>query len=145
VSFSRPTESAPLDLDQIYQLDPRAFLFRNLHECGTLIERINARLDRTEVLDDAATGDRGCYLVMTRNGLVENYAIDPGVHVILSTFETPRCCGEVVEAVAEISDGASIAPGFFENLIRIGVLVGSDGEAAAFPAPARSVSARAYG
>jgi hypothetical protein len=114
------------DLDQRYQLGPRTFLLKDIHNCNVLLDQIRNAADNHAPLDDRDTGERECYLVIGsggKDGVFRNYAIDTAAYTILSLFEKPRSLHHVSLALAELTDGIQVDRHFFEGLIRIGALV----------------------
>lgn len=125
---------ARLDPARPYRLGSGVYLFRRLHDCAILIDRIG-RLSNGRLLEDAETGEPGCFMVVgrgTRDGAMDNYALPPETHAVLSLFERPCSYRDVCRLLAPLTGGEAPEPEFFESLIGQGILV----PAAAPPAAA---------
>ena len=98
-----------------YILSSGAVLFDNLHDCGTLLERIRMEPDDAAPFDDASTGACGDYLVVVSGGQLKNYAVSNGLLTILKIFQQPRMYDEVASALGGREP-------LLEELIALGVL-----------------------
>jgi radical SAM superfamily enzyme YgiQ (UPF0313 family) len=116
-----------LDHDQLYQLSPAAFLFKNIHDCAALIERIetNKSTGSITVLRDDEVGERGNYLVISKgsvDGEMDNYELDPAGFVVASLFEQPRSYRQLCASLKPYIGEEEPDREFFKDLIALGVL-----------------------
>ena len=130
------SRSRAFDPSQPYQLGARVWVLADLHDYGTLLERIQ-HAPGTRPLDDSQTGERGVYLLHAAGAAATSYRIDPGIQAILSLFEAPHTCREVAALVRRATGAPDIGDAFFAGLVDAGILV------AGTPAAASSAQATA--
>lgn len=107
----------------LYRLSENARILADLHDCVSLLARIR-RMPRGDArLDDRDIGTRACHVAILKNGTAEHYRLDAGAEAILSLFEPARSIGQVVDLLQAIDPGATDQSAFFEELVKIGVLV----------------------
>ena len=105
-------------VDAPYRLREDVRLLPEMHDCQHVLARIREH-DGEGLLDDADFGERGVYLVQAS----KSYRIDPGVEAILTLFEEPRTPLAVIRTVCEATGVDELDHGFFEELVRTGILV----------------------
>jgi radical SAM superfamily enzyme YgiQ (UPF0313 family) len=116
---------ARLESSRPYRLGAGVYLFRRLHDCSRLIEKISSSVNG-HLLDEAEVGELGCYMVIgrgTRDGAMDNYALTTESHAVLSLFESPCSFEDVCRVLAPLTGGEAPEPEFFEDLIGQGILV----------------------
>lgn len=118
-----PAEPPRLDAQTPYHLGADVHLLADLHDCGSILERIVAEPERPQLFNEFNLGERGSYVLrVTASGAI-SYRIDPGVEAILRLFAEPRTCAEVTNLVDEATGGAGLAPDFLKDLVRLQILV----------------------
>jgi hypothetical protein len=90
-----------------------------------VLERIT-RDDGARLVDESVMGERGVYLVQVAGPGSKSYRIDEGVEAILTLFEEPRTCTEAIRTICEATGLPELDRGFFEDLVRAGILVGGE-------------------
>jgi radical SAM superfamily enzyme YgiQ (UPF0313 family) len=106
-----------------YRLSRDVQVLTDLHDCGVLLQRIEEDPGRPDLLEESETGERGVYLLMTSGQTAASCRIDLGVQVILDAFsEEPHTCTDVSSWLREAAGLAELNQGFFEDLVRAGIL-----------------------
>jgi len=118
-----PLDPATLDTNAPYRLDPGVRILTDLHDCALVLDCISRDSEGSALLDDSQMGERGVYLVKQARPASKSYRIDPGVEAILGLFEQPRTCKDGVRVIREATGLRSLGYGFFEDLVRAGILV----------------------
>lgn len=121
-----------------YRLGDGVYLFDDLHDCSRLIETIS-RSRAARLLDDDEVGPLGRYLVVgrgTRDGSMDNYALNGETHAVLGLFARPRSYRDVCRLLAPLT-GEAPEEEFFADLLHRGVLTphAAGGEASAARSP----------
>lgn len=111
------------DPDQLYTIGSHVQVLSDLHDCDRLLELIKENPEAEHLLDDAAAGERTCYLISLNQETAVGYQIDMGLEAMLTLFAEPRSCTEVTELVQEISGVPQIAGDYFAPLVNAGILV----------------------
>ena len=120
-----PRSAAPtrlVDPDRYYRLSPNAVLWRDLHDCAALLDRIRDCPDPAARLDDTLAGERGSYIVMLAATTSTTYRIDDGIGTILQLFATPHRYQDVAAIVRQVT-GDSIPDRWLEEFVRMGFIV----------------------
>jgi radical SAM superfamily enzyme YgiQ (UPF0313 family) len=119
----------PSDSTGIYRLNPRSDILDNLHDCGTLLDRIRALPAGAAPLENGEVGGRDCYMTILQEDRFFHYRMDPDLESILSLFKHPQRLDDVIELLREIAGEKTIDNRLLDELIDIGALVRcSDGE-----------------
>lgn len=117
--------SDAFDPDLPYELSPGVHILRDLHDCGLLLELIEAQPASVRLIDESEAGERGVYLLKAAGEASIISQIDPGVEAILGLFEEPRTCGEVADFVCQATGVSTLGPSFFEDLVEQAIIVPS--------------------
>jgi len=121
----------PFDPDRCYRLQPQARVLADLHDCEQVLQRIRECPVDAALLDDAQFAQRRSYLVTKRGAQAVSWCLEPGAAHLVSLFERPRRCTEVIEWMRQAAGGTTVDPTFFATLAREQVLVAAvDGDAA---------------
>ena len=122
---------APFDPATPYRLHSSAVVLVDEHDGGEVLQRIEHAPPSGGLLDDSLFERRCSYLVAGSGENASSWIIDPGVAAILSLFESPRPCGEVMAWLHERTGGMAVDGAFFADLVDRQVLVAdSPGERA---------------
>jgi radical SAM superfamily enzyme YgiQ (UPF0313 family) len=82
----------PYDEHGVYQLRPGTYLFKDIHNCSLLIEKIQCITDDKRLFSQSETGERSCLLVASHsdcdNSLI-NYTIDLVTYTLLRELSRP--------------------------------------------------------
>jgi hypothetical protein len=105
-----------------YRLSRGVQVLTDLHDCGALLQRIREDPGRPDLLEESETGERAVHLLMASGPTAASCRIDPGVQVILDAFSKPHTCTDVSRWLCEAAGLAEPNLGFFEELVRAGVL-----------------------
>lgn len=111
-------EQAAFDAGVPYRLGDDVSVLEEMHDCARLLARIT-RDTGTVLLEDEDLRERDGVYILTSSA---SYRIDPGVEAILSLFDQPRSCAEVIRSVSEATGMPEIDTRFFEELVRAGIL-----------------------
>ena len=91
----------------------------DVHDCGALIERINAHAGAEGLLDDEIAGELGTYVAA---GPVSAW-VSPGVLAIAELFDEPHTCREVAGELGKALGKPDFDLAIFEQLVRAGLLI----------------------
>jgi len=119
-------EAAAFDPDAPYRLDAGVRVLADMHDCERVLARIAQDAGSSLLDDDAIREPDGVYVLTPSS----SYRIDPGIEVILSLFDEPRSCRDVIRSVNEATGMPAIDVGFFEDLVRAGILTVVERESA---------------
>jgi len=117
-----PVEFQP---DLPLQLSPEAHLFKDIHDCGTLLDRLRVAMNSSQPLPNDEAGELGDYLIIRRpskEGWIENYQISAATHAVLSLFQSPRSYREISAALEPYAGAEPLDPGFFQRLLSLRAL-----------------------
>ncbi|MFN7573069.1 MAG: B12-binding domain-containing radical SAM protein [Betaproteobacteria bacterium] len=118
-----PPPPEPFDPNRSYRLQPQARVLVDLHDCEHVLQRIRECPADAALLDDAQFAQRRSYLVARRGAGAVSWCLEPGAAHLVSLFEQPRRCTEVVEWMRQAAGGATVDVAFFATLAREQVLV----------------------
>lgn len=114
-----------------YRLQPQAQVLSDLHDCELVLQRIQESSAGSELLDDDQFTQRRSYLVCSRGGEVVSWCIDPGAAHLLSLFERPCRCADVIDWLRRHTKAADADLAFFANLVDEQILARAEAEALA--------------
>jgi hypothetical protein len=106
-----------------YKLNPRTHILHDYHDYDFLLHQVQRQADRTQLLDESETGERGTYLLSVSNKASTYSKIDPGVAAILSLFRQPRRCTEVADLVAQATGMPMLEASFFRDLAKTEIII----------------------
>jgi radical SAM superfamily enzyme YgiQ (UPF0313 family) len=123
-----PRPSAPrcFDPQARYRLHERAVVLTELHDCEVILRCIDERSTGAVLLDDAPFTQRCSYLVTYHGAQPSSWHLDDGTAAILSLFEQPRRCSEVVDWLRDVAGMEASTDAFFATLVEQQVLVAED-------------------
>ena len=113
----------PFDPQRIYRLQRHARVLADLHDCEQVMQRIREAPDQHTLLDEAQFVQRRGYLVARRGAQAVSWCLDPGAAHLVSLFEEPRRCVDVMAWMRQAAAGAAVDVTFFATLAREQVLV----------------------
>jgi radical SAM superfamily enzyme YgiQ (UPF0313 family) len=116
-------DSFPPDSARVYRLNPRSCMLDDLHDCGTLLDRIRTLPAGAAPLEDGEVGGRDCYMTVLQEDRSSHYRVDPGLDSILSLFEQPQRLDDVIGLLRDIAGKTIIDDRLLDELIEIGALV----------------------
>ena len=103
-------------------------MFKDIHDCGALLDRIQKSADDSGPLplSEHDLDELKCDLIVAsgeKDRVFKNYVIDQATYEILSMFERPRSLRHMTMILAELVEGMQIDEHFFEDLVYRGALV----------------------
>jgi hypothetical protein len=129
--FVLESRAPAFDRNQTYRLGSHTYVLPDLHDCGALLHRIERDPNGSRPFDDTQAGERGVYLLSVSGATATSYRIDPGVQAILSLFDEPRTCSDVVGLIRTATGVGAIDDRFFESLVTARILVAASRDSAA--------------
>jgi radical SAM superfamily enzyme YgiQ (UPF0313 family) len=105
------------DPDRHYRLRPQAQVLADLHDCEQVLHRIQEDCPGNALLDDGQFTQRRSYLVCRRGAESVSWRIDLGAAHLLSLFEQPRRCVDVMDWLEQNTAAADADLAFFANLV----------------------------
>jgi hypothetical protein len=106
-----------------YKLNPRTHILHDYHDYDFLLHQVQRQADRTQLLDESETGERGTYLLSVSSKESTYAKIDPGMAAILSLFRQPRRCTEVADLVAQATGMPMLEASFFRDLAQTEIII----------------------
>jgi radical SAM superfamily enzyme YgiQ (UPF0313 family) len=113
----------PFDARRRYRLQPQARVLADLHDCEQVLQRIRETPDQSGLLDDAQFVQRRSYLLARRGAQSLSWSLEPGAAYLVSLFEQPRRCTDVMGWMRQATGGATVDISFFATLAAEQVLV----------------------
>jgi radical SAM superfamily enzyme YgiQ (UPF0313 family) len=110
-----------------YRLSPQSCVFSDLHDCGTLLERIRDLPHDSPPLTPEEVGGLASYIVIVAGEEATHYFIEPGIEGILSLFERPRSLRDAASLLSEVTN-MPVSDDLFVQLVDIGALIPSSAE-----------------
>lgn len=109
-----------------YVLAPNVFLFKNLHSCSEIIERIQHNIQSKAKFSNTDFGERGYHMVITRGenkeGLMENYEINEATFLIASFLQQPLSYDSLVNAIQPVVGAHLPEKNMFQELLNIAAI-----------------------
>ena len=111
-----------------YRLQAQARVLADLHDCEQVLQRIREVGPGHALLDDGQFTQRRSYLVCRRGTDAASWCIDPGAAHLLSLFDQPRRCTDVMDWLAQTAEAAGTDLSFFKSLVDEQVLAPVEAE-----------------
>lgn len=118
-----PHKSRPLKRSKRYRLGDHVRVLVDLHDCGLVLERIRQTPNEGGLLDESQFATRLCYVVVRSGPATRVWTIEAGLAAILSVFQSPHLCTEVVQWLRMLTGRNELDDSFLSVLVREGVLV----------------------
>lgn len=119
----------PFDPQRSYRLQQQARVLADLHDCEQVLQCIREAPDAHALLDEAQFVQRRSYLVTRRGAQAASWCLEPGAAYLVSLFEQPRRCTDVMAWMRQAAGGAAVDVTFFATLAHEQVLVAAqDGD-----------------
>lgn len=120
-----PKNKHPIDFDQSMVLHPHAYLFKNIHNCSSLMTRIQKDIRAPLPFSNTDDEPMSHYLVLARTGTeggLENYEINTLTYSLLKSFKTAKSISQLLSAIKNIAKETEVDPKVLNELVQLGAL-----------------------
>jgi len=115
--------AANFDPREPCQLGSHVSVLSDVHDCSLLVEQMEGHQDDSSLLAESECGELGSYLMTVSGETATSYWVEAGVAAMLGLFVAPISCREAAQLINEISGAPGIDAGYFEPLVKAGILV----------------------